>query len=178
MPQRWHNVSELRLLLIILLGIDTVLASLMMVSQPASLGFFLLFIATAVVLVIWLYRARRNALGGKHQFSPGWEIGGWFIPFASCYIPVRVVLDIGWAGAPVGRRATVTVPVAVWWTAWVLALPTGFQKTSTDTSFYIGFSLGSTWASALCLAVAAAALAVVVHRITVDQERAAGYRPR
>ncbi|WP_158850006.1 DUF4328 domain-containing protein [Saccharothrix deserti] len=173
MPQRWYDVSGLRLVLIVLLGVETVLALLMMVSPLANLGFFLLFIATAVVLVIWLYRARRNAAAGKHQFGPGWEIGGWFIPFAAWYIPVRVVLDIGWAGAPAGRRATVTVPVAVWWAAWVLAVPTGFQQTITETSFYVSFDLGSTWASAACLAVAAAALAFVVHRITVDQERAA-----
>lgn len=161
-----------------LLVLDAVLALLRIVSPMAGLGFFVLFVGTAAALLVWLGRARRNAAAGKHQFAVGWEIGGWFLPPANLYIPVRVVLDIGWASAPAGRRASVTVPVAVWWAGWLPAVPTGYQRTVTDTSYFVSFDIGSTWASAGCLAVSAIALAVVVHRITVDQERVAGSRGR
>lgn len=179
-PRRWENVSSLRLPLLVLLGAEAVLALLISVVPLVGLLHALLFLVTAVVFLVWLHRARRNAVAVRHQFGPGWAIGGWFVPPANVYIPLRVVLDTGWAAVAPDRRATVTWPVAVWWACWVLSWVTAFRLTMTErvtatsrsAEFYAGFDLGATWLNSVCLALAAASLAVVVHRITVDQERA------
>ena len=180
-PRRWGDVSALRVPLLVLLGADAVLALSIMVVPLAGPLFVLLFLVTAVVFVIWLRRARSNAVGVRHQFAPGWVIGGWFVPAANVYIPLRVVLDIGWAAVAPDKRGTVTGPVATWWAFWALSWLTAFRFTTTETvtatsrssGYYISFDLGASWLNTACLALAAAALAVVVHRITVDQERAA-----
>jgi hypothetical protein len=180
-PRRWEDVSSLRVPLLVLLGADAVLAPLIMVVPLAGLLHLLLFVVTAVVFVIWLRRARGNAVAVRHQFGPGWTIGGWFVPAANVYIPMRVVLDIGWAAVAPDKRGTVTGPVATWWAFWVLSWLTAFRLTTTETvtatsrssGYYVSFELGTTWLNTVCLALAALALAFVVHRITVDQERAA-----
>ncbi|MFD0205258.1 MULTISPECIES: DUF4328 domain-containing protein [Saccharothrix] len=179
-PRRWENVTSLRVPLVALLGLDSVLALLMTVAPLALVAFILLSLATVVVFLVWLQRARRNAASGRHQFPPGMVFGGWFVPFANFYIPLRVVLDTGWAAAQPGRRGAVAGPVVVWWVFWVLSWLTAFEVTMRErvtaagsaSELYFGVNLGATWLNTVCLAVAAAALAVVVHRITVDQERA------
>ncbi|MEV1121764.1 DUF4328 domain-containing protein [Actinosynnema sp. NPDC049800] len=136
---------------------------------------------TAVVFLVWLHRARRNAAAGTHQLAPGWVFGGWFVPGANFYLPWRVVHDVGVATVAPDRRGTVTGPVAVWWVSWVLSWVTAFRLTTTETvtatsrssGFYVNFAFAATWLNVACLALAAAAPAVVVNRITVDQERAA-----
>ena len=103
-PRRWENVSSLRLPLLVLLGAEAVLALLISVVPLVGLLHALLFLVTAVVFLVWLHRARRNAVAVRHQFGPGWAIGGWFVPLANVYIPLRVVLDTGWAAVRAGRR--------------------------------------------------------------------------
>ena len=62
-------------------------------------GFFTL--ATAVVFIIWMWRAAKNneALGRSNpRLGPGWSIGGWFIPLANFVIPVLIMQDL-WRGS-------------------------------------------------------------------------------
>ncbi|WP_053203476.1 DUF4328 domain-containing protein [Jiangella muralis] len=50
----------------------------------------LVFLATAVVFIVWQYRHAKNGrlLGAQGGVSgPGWAIGGWFIPLANLVIP-------------------------------------------------------------------------------------------
>jgi hypothetical protein len=169
---RWRDVSTLHVPLIVLLVADAGMALLLHVKWFAPLMFLMQFMATAVLMLIWLFRARHNAVGGEHQFSPPWSVAGWFVPLACAYIPMRVVLDTGRASTSPDRRTSVTVLVVLWWGSLLLSFLTGER---TEAVAFIG-QPGSTWASAVCLAVAALALASVVRRITVDQQRA--FRPR
>ena len=60
-----------------------------------------LFVATATVFIIWQFRSAKNneVLGRIHpRYTPGWSIGGWFIPFANLVIPVRIFQDL-WQGS-------------------------------------------------------------------------------
>jgi heme/copper-type cytochrome/quinol oxidase subunit 2 len=55
-----------------------------------------IFIATVVVFLMWLYRAHENltAFGvPKHQleYSSGWAVGSFFVPIVSLIIPYRAV---------------------------------------------------------------------------------------
>lgn len=52
---------------------------------------------TAVFFLIWIYQAFRNLSPLKArnlEFSPGWAVGWWFIPFANLLKPFQVVREL------------------------------------------------------------------------------------
>ncbi|HVG33202.1 MAG TPA: DUF4328 domain-containing protein [Pyrinomonadaceae bacterium] len=97
-----------------------------------SLLQFLIFIMTAVLFLMWIHRAYKNlsALGvSRLEYSPGWAVGGFFIPLASLYIPYRVMKEI-WVksgsqvNAPLGTYAPQGGSLALlgwWWGFWVVS---------------------------------------------------------
>lgn len=67
-----------------------------LVSFPVS-------IATIVLFLVWLYRAHKNLLSLKPthlDFSPGWAVGWWFIPFLNLVKPYQVVREVWWESDP------------------------------------------------------------------------------
>src|SRR5688500_18010935 len=53
-----------------------------------------LFIAVVVFFLIWVYRAFNNLSAlkpGNLEFSPGWAVGWWFIPFANLIKPFQAM---------------------------------------------------------------------------------------
>ena len=65
-----------------------------------------LLVATTVVFIVWMWRGTKNneLLGRvRPRYSPGWSIGGWFIPFACLVIPVRIMQDL-WHGSDTAPR--------------------------------------------------------------------------
>lgn len=89
-----------------------------------------LFLATAVVFVIWFHRAYSNlpALGAVHRHGPGWAIGGWFVPILSLIRPKEIANDIWRASDPelereVGRGyegKRVSPLINLWWAAFLI----------------------------------------------------------
>ena len=64
---------------------------------------FLVSLAISVVFIVWMWRAASNvALFGRvrPKFTPGWAIGGWFIPFANFVIPGMQMFDIDKGSGP------------------------------------------------------------------------------
>ena len=62
-----------------------------------ALGAGVVLLATGVLFVIWLYQAYEAAESRgatDTQWSPGWAIGGWFIPLANLVIPILVVNEV------------------------------------------------------------------------------------
>ncbi len=76
-------------------GQDGLFASLDRLDDADSLAggamalHIVVFIATAVVFIIWQHRHARNAtmLRGQLDLGSGWAIGGWFIPVANYVLP-------------------------------------------------------------------------------------------
>src|SRR5215204_3575971 len=57
----------------------------------------LLRVAVMVLFLIWEYRSFNNlsALKARNlEFSPGWAVGWWFIPFANLVKPFQVVREV------------------------------------------------------------------------------------
>jgi len=98
-----------------------------------------LFVATSIVFLVWFRRAHKAlpALGGRElKYSPGWAVGGFFVPFLNLIRPVQVMGEV-WHGSDPGRleedlapdgpslRKDLILPLAVrvWW---VLYLAYGF----------------------------------------------------
>lgn len=62
-----------------------------------SLVEILLRLITIILFLIWLYKVFKNlpALGANNlEFSPGWAVGWWFIPFANLVKPYQVVSEL------------------------------------------------------------------------------------
>jgi hypothetical protein len=95
---------------------------------------FPVYVFTVVMFLVWLHRAHTNlgALGARNlEFTPGWAVGWWFIPFANLVKPFQAVREVWWESDPdVGESEPVflsaslrTAPtyMGVWWATWLLS---------------------------------------------------------
>jgi Domain of unknown function (DUF4328) len=155
----------------------------------AVVPYLVAFVAAAVVVIIWMFRARKNldAIPGAHRgMGAGWAIGGWFIPFANLVIPYRVMANV--ARESLGHSRTPAL-VGVWWAAWLVsvigdrivsridtnafeALPTELAGPD-DYQRYVDYyedAIVPNVVLLLATVVAAAALSALVVRITRAQD--------
>lgn len=82
-----------------------------------------------VLAIIWWYQAMqaigRVAVAGR-SWTPGWAIGGWFIPIANLIIPKLVLDEIDRVSAAAEEGSTEwkqrrTLPLAhIWWVVFVI----------------------------------------------------------
>jgi hypothetical protein len=107
-------------------------------SRQATLALLheLVFVATAIVLIVWFRRAYRNLgpLGASWvRFKPGWATGGWFVPIFNAVRPKEIANDI-WRvsdpdlptsldGPALGRP--VAPVVDLWWLAFIVRAALG-----------------------------------------------------
>ena len=92
----------------------------------------LVLVATAVCFSVWIYRAHKNlpALGaGNLEYSPGWAVGGFFVPFLNIVRPFQVMREIWKASDP---EVELSIPhswqyvatsplIGFWWGAWIVS---------------------------------------------------------
>ena len=60
-----------------------------------------LYLICAVAFLVWFHRAHKNlSAGGLRdlRYSPGWAVGGFFVPFLNLVRPYQVMKEV-WAGA-------------------------------------------------------------------------------
>jgi Domain of unknown function (DUF4328) len=75
---------------------QTVPVSLVVIGL-VSLVEMLARLLTIIFFLIWLYKAFKNLSGlqcGYLEFSPGWAVGWWFIPFANLVKPYQIVGEL------------------------------------------------------------------------------------
>ncbi len=106
-----------------------------------------LYLATVVFFLIWQYRAFNNlsALNAQNlEFSPGWALGWWFIPFANFVKPFQVMREL-WVGSDpefdpdfgfFSSVASAPTIMGFWWGAWILTNITGNIVNRMDGSDY------------------------------------------
>lgn len=98
-----------------------------------------LYLATAVAFLAWFHRVHKSLshLGGREfKYSPGWAIGGFFIPFLNLVRPLQVMREAWHGSDPAGlerdmgssgpslRNALGTPALLGWW--WAFFLVSGF----------------------------------------------------
>ncbi len=92
---------------------------------------FLNYIVTGIGFLIWFHRAHRNlpALGAKNlEYTPGWAVGGFFVPILNLFRPYKVAKEIWKASSPeVGVSDGVSWEYAAsspllgfWWGGWII----------------------------------------------------------
>jgi hypothetical protein len=159
-----------------------------LIESPFALAYLGAFIVTAVLVIIWLYRARKN-LDAFPEASPsmgaGWAIGGWFIPFANLVIPGRVMASVVRDSLPGGRVGLVWT----WWITWIVGNGLEGALTASDQAEfnslpseisgpedyqdyidYFGNELGRNAPSMLLNVLAGILLAVLIIRVSRAQD--------
>lgn len=93
-------------------------------------------VATAILFLMWMYRAHRNlkALGAQNlEFTSGWAIGYFFVPFINLVRPYQAMVEI-WKASdpeiPVGdglswKNSPVPALLGWWWGAYLVSNITG-----------------------------------------------------
>jgi hypothetical protein len=152
---------------------------------------FILAGVAGVLFIIWHYQAYRSieslAPTGT-RWSPGWAVGGWFIPFANLVIPKLVMNEVERVSdpmsepAPVGTRwmhAPLGALGSLWWASWVSGIVVWWVASVMDESadFYSDSIVGTSlyvFAIASVLLAASGALAasyVIMIRRRLDFSR-------
>ena len=105
-----------------------------LVNALVALLQFTVYLATAVVFLMWLHRAYKNlyAFGVRTEQSPGWAVGNWFIPILNLFRPYQTVkelwvksdpgVDFSKGYADAGLSASQPTLVGVWWAAWIVMI--------------------------------------------------------
>jgi hypothetical protein len=126
----------------LILGFGQVLspASVINGNQPVWVVFqglvamveFPCFIFTVVVFLTWLNRAYKNLipLRAHHlEFSSGWAVGWWFVPFANLVKPFQVVREVWNESDPdidpnmsfLSTSGGAPALLGFWWAFWIIS---------------------------------------------------------
>jgi hypothetical protein len=95
-----------------------------------------LLIGTAITFLTWVYRAHKNldSLGVRTlEFTHGWAVGSWFVPFLNLFRPKKVMDEIWHGSGTLGNAAI----IPVWWGCWIFSgivtrLSTASSRVSPD----------------------------------------------
>ena len=112
----------------------------------------LVTLTTVVIFAMWIYRAAANIVAANiagFDFTPGWAVGWYFIPFANLVQPFRAMRQIWNAsdagGSDLDRGNAI---LTLWWTVWLtsnisanISMQLSFRATSPEMlsgSLYLG----------------------------------------
>jgi hypothetical protein len=129
-----------------------------------------MLVATAPVFIVWQYRHAKNArVLGSTSWGPGWAIGGWFIPIANAFLPVRQLYVASKFSDPRQNGAGIVIAWGLTWAITnVVTRAAGRQETNTLEDFR---SVDTTSIVGEVLSIAAAGLAILmVRELTRKQE--------
>lgn len=97
-------------------------------QQIMGILYLVAFIITGISFLRWIHRANSNCRGFGAQgmeFTPGWSIGYYFIPFINLYKPYRAMKEIWKVSTnPVNWQNESGSSLLVWW--WALWLISNF----------------------------------------------------
>lgn len=97
-------------------------------QQIIGILYLVAFVVTGIAFLKWIHRANSNCHGfGAQgmQFTPGWSIGYYFIPFINLYKPYRAMKEIWKVSTnPINWQNEKGSPLLGWW--WALWLISNF----------------------------------------------------
>ncbi len=144
--------------------------------QVASGVWLLLFVSTVIAWCIWQHRAQHNARelsSTRLDYTAGWAVGWWFVPFANYVKPFSAVREMWRASAgSIGWRSEPSWHVlGWWWGTWVASNLLGSLRAATSGAEVESLRRGDVIAVvSVMLGMVAAILAVrIVRSITARQ---------
>ena len=125
---------------------------------------------TAIVFLMWIHRAHRNlpALGVRNlKYSPGWAVGGFFVPFLNLVRPYQVVKEIWKASDPHLKdesswERVAASPLFGWW--WAFFLISNFLGRIGGRMASDLLAMNWAWLSSDLISIVAGILAILVVR--------------
>ena len=138
-------------------------AAVMLIVFLFALLELVIYVTTVVFFCVWLYRAADNlrALNPANQpeYSPGWAVGSFFVPFANLIIPYRAVREV-WQKSSPPNEFLLAEPgpptyFPTWWLFWLLA---GFAG---NVSLRLSFNEHIDVQTATIISIVASALSIV-----------------
>jgi hypothetical protein len=96
------------------------------VAAIAIVGIVVLLI-TGIVWVVWQHRSQANLHAARLrelEYTPGWAVGWWLIPFANFVKPFQTVRELWKAsgGEAHWRQVATWSLIGWWWAAWIVGL--------------------------------------------------------
>jgi hypothetical protein len=85
---------------------------------------FLLILVTGALFITWHYRLLRKLeriCSEPLRHSPGWAIGGWFVPLLNLIRPKQMINDTWRSASPPAPARRIPVSFHLWWVLWVLS---------------------------------------------------------
>ena len=149
-----------------------------LVQSTLALVYAPVALATIVFFLIWLNKSYKNlaALRPNYlQFSSGWAVGYWFVPFLALWKPFQVVREVWWESDPEIPEGQMFLTeslhsaptyMGVWWAFWIASniannIAGRAYEADTPDEVLIG---GIIWIVASLLSIVAAILAAAVVR--------------
>lgn len=155
------------------------LDTLSMLFGLGVLGFLVVYIASVVLISMWIYRAHANlhAAGYELEFTPGWAVGWYFVPIANLFKPFQVMKE-QWAatfGAENSFAGEAPDTIRIWWFS--LIASGILRNVSTRLETASGFE-GTGFSVALILAMVSTVLTIVSawKLLELIREITAGHR--
>jgi hypothetical protein len=135
--------------------------------------FLVTFTASGFLVLRWIWRSNKNlhATGAKMEFTPGWAVGWYFIPFAHLWKPYQVMREI-WNRTASGGDSESQTLLRCWWAAWLISIFSDNISFRLSMSEELGPLIGSSITSmmgSVGLIAAAVFLLPIVARVTKNQ---------
>ena len=123
----------------------------------------LVYMTTVVFFLVWLYRAANNVRAFdpscRTDYSPGWAVGSFFVPFVNLLVPFRAVKEVWQKSAPpdAAMLAEPSPPASfsLWWVFWLLSC------FATNISFRLSLNDNVPESTATQVSILASALSIV-----------------
>ena len=129
------------------------------------------FYGSALVIAFWIYRAHKNLFEAGYdglEFTPGWSIGWFFVPFANLYMPYKAMREAWHVSLGEGSGLSGPSPplLVLWWSSYLAGNIVDLLVIVVP-SFDV--------LSRIAMIVAAWALSRIIARITAGQDVVARY---
>ncbi|MCB2066598.1 MAG: DUF4328 domain-containing protein [Erythrobacter sp.] len=149
--------------------------------QAFGVGYIVAFFVSMILVAMWIHRAhdnlRRADLDG--EFTPGWAVGWYFVPFANLVKPYQAMREL-WnrSMGNVDAEAVRTPPILpIWWGGWIggniLGNIAARISDITNPEVYT-LSLGLGLVSEMLTILSAVLLFILIARITQAQSEGLG----
>ncbi|HYD25143.1 MAG TPA: DUF4328 domain-containing protein [Croceibacterium sp.] len=159
-----------------MVDLDEGMDGLTMIVAFSYMAYAVAMLICVLLVCLWLHRAHANlheaGVGGL-EYTPGWAVGWYFIPFANLVKPHGAMRELWHAshGETGDFRAPAPSLINYWWAAWIagnIVSNVSAQMAVRDPSLVAAASLIGAVGSALSVA-AALLLLQLVQRISAAQ---------
>jgi len=145
------------------LGDNSIGAVVALVTFLFAVADLIIYLTTVVFFLVWLYRAYDNLRTfrptSRLDYSPGWAVGSFFIPFVNLVLPYRAVKEV-WQKSGSPGEALFSEPgppawLTIWWVFWLLSSFAG------NISMRASFNENVSESTATILSIIASALSII-----------------